>query len=130
MSRELSLASPSSLRDGLYKLWRKFTSAFSTTAHQTGQFWIDGKPIYRKVVDLGALPDTTTKNVAHGLTGIGEIVSLGGIAIDDASEFAAALPLPNDVVALSIGTTNVSVVTASDLSGYDQAYAVVEYTLA
>lgn len=130
MSRELSLASPSSLRDGLYKLWRKFTAAFSTTAHQTGQFWVDGKPIYRKVVDLGALPNNTTKSVAHGLTGLGEIVSLGGIAIDDATAFAAAFPLPSDVVGLAIDTTNVDVTTASDLTAYDQAYAIVEYTLA
>lgn len=129
MSRELSLSSPSSLRDGLYKLWRKFTAAFSTSGQQTGQFWVDGKPIYRKVIDFGALPLTTTKNVAHGLTGVAEIVSLSGIAIDDATTFASALPLPSEVTALTIDTTNVSVTTASDLTAYDQAYVVVEYTL-
>ena len=33
----------------------------------TAERWIDGKPIYRKVIDFGALPDTTTKSVLHGI---------------------------------------------------------------
>lgn len=131
MSRELSSSSPGGMRDGLYKLWRKFTGYFSESAQQTGHFWIDGKPIYRKVLDLGALPSSTSKTVAHGLTGIGEIVSLSGAANDSAaSAFVKALPLPNDVVALAIDTTNVTATTASDLTAYEQCYAVIDYTLA
>lgn len=131
MSRELSLSSPSSIRDSLFKLWRKFTAAFSETAHQTGQFWIDGKPVYRKVIDFGALPNATTKSVAHGLTGIGEIVSLRAIANDSAaSAFVKALPMPTQLDSLAIDTTNVTIVTSADLTAYEQAYAVIEYTLA
>lgn len=131
MSRELSRSSPSSRLDAIYKLWRKFTAYFSETAGQTGHFWIDNKPIYRKVIDLGALPDSTSKNVAHSLTGLGEIVDLRGVANDSSGgDFVKALPLPNDVVALAIDTTNVTVTTASDLTAYEQAYAIIDYTLA
>ena len=130
MSRELSLSSPSGLRDGLFKLWRKFTAAFSTTAGQTGQFWIDGKPIYRKVVDLGALPDSTTKDVAHGLTGIGEIVGLRVVANDSAAgAFVKATIQPSEVDGLVIDVTNVKLSTAGDMTAYEQAYAVIDYTL-
>lgn len=131
MSRDLSSSSPGGLRDGLYKLWRHFTSPFSETTKKTGAFWIDGKPIYRIVVDLGALPSSAAKDVAHGLTGIGEVVSLSGVANDSAAAaFVKALPLPSDVIALAIDATNVTVTTASDLTAYEQAYAVVDYTLA
>lgn len=42
-------------------------NTFSTTEQRIGT-WIDGKLLYRKVVNLGNLPNATTKNVSHGLT--------------------------------------------------------------
>ena len=35
---------------------------YSTTEINTGMKWIDGKPIYRKVVDFGSLPNNTYKD--------------------------------------------------------------------
>jgi hypothetical protein len=34
---------------------------YSTSEVATGETWIDGKPIYRKIIDCGALPNATTK---------------------------------------------------------------------
>lgn len=131
MSREMSLASPSSLRDGLYKLWRKFTASNSTTAIQTGKHWIDNKPIYRKVIDMGALVNAGATTVAHGLSGIGEVVSLTGVANDIATgAFVKALPLPTQIDSLTMGITNVVLTTTTDLTAYEQCYVVIEYTLA
>jgi len=130
MSRELSMSSPGALRDGLYKLWRKFTQPNSTTAIQTGKFWIDGKPIYRKVIDMGALASSGATTVAHGLAGISEVVSLSGVANDIAAgAFVKALPIPNDVLPMTMGVTNIVITSASDLTAYEQCYAIVEYTL-
>ena len=45
----------------------KISSAFtdySMTEQNTGRLWIDGKVIYRKVVNLGSLPNAT-RGVAH-----------------------------------------------------------------
>jgi len=124
------MSSPGALRDGLYKLWRKFTQPNSTTAIQTGKFWIDGKPIYRKVIDMGALASSGATTVAHGLAGISEVVSLSGVANDIAAgAFDKALPIPNDVLPMTMGVTNIVITSASDLTAYEQCYAIVEYTL-
>jgi len=124
------MSSPGALRDGLYKLWRKFTQPNSTTAIQTGKFWIDGKPIYRKVIDMGALASSGATTVAHGLAGISEVVSLSGVANDIAAgAFVKALPIPNDVLPMTMGVTNIVITSASDLTAYEQCYAIVEYTL-
>lgn len=37
----------------------------------TSERWIDGRPIYRKTIDFGALPNNTSKAVAHGISNIG-----------------------------------------------------------
>lgn len=41
---------------------------YSTTEQLTGDVWIDGKPKYRKTINIGALPNNTTKTVAHYVT--------------------------------------------------------------
>ena len=42
------------------------SNIYSTDEIEIGK-WIDNKPIYRKVIDLGVLPDTTVKAVSSGL---------------------------------------------------------------
>jgi len=41
---------------------------YSETEFATNKQWIDGRKIYRKVINFGALPNATTKSVAHGIT--------------------------------------------------------------
>ena len=42
--------------------------------------WIDGKPIYRKVVDLGILPNTITVRIPHNIDNLDRIISMKGMA--------------------------------------------------
>lgn len=63
---------------------------FDTEEHLTGAKWVDGKDVYRKTVDTGALPNTALKTVAHGITGFDTIVALYG-RCDNGS---AMFPLP------------------------------------
>jgi len=46
---------------------------YSTTEKIVGT-WIDGKPVYQKTVYCGALPNNTSKNVAHGISNLGRVV--------------------------------------------------------
>lgn len=107
--------------------------SYSTSEHYTGTVWVDGKKIYRKVVDMGAMPNNTTKSVAHGLTAanISEIVSLTLMASNGPAGSVDAFPVPNNGLATSIGLymglTNVNVVTNSDQSAYS-GQAILEYT--
>lgn len=125
-------AKPGGSRDALYKLWRKFRNNASTSEMRTGSVWIDGKETYRKVIDTGALPNATTKNVAHGITGLGSVVSLRGMADNGTVQ----RPLPyadataNDVVELEAGDTNVTLRAAGDQSAFATSFVVIEYTKA
>jgi hypothetical protein len=54
--------------------------SFSTSEVDTGMTWTDGKKVYKKVIDLGSLPNAVLKTVAHGVTGLDTIISLVGHA--------------------------------------------------
>lgn len=99
----------------------------------TGQRWINGQIIYCRVVDLGALPNATTKNVAHGIATIGTVVLLEGIA-QAAGPTVRALPFAPDPagtvatgIQLSISAANLVIKTAADYST-SNGYAFVWFT--
>lgn len=102
---------------------------YSTDEVDTLLLWVDGKKIYRKVIDVGALPNSTTKQVAHGIT-YDTVISLSGICSNSDNVY---LPLPAVATAsqyaieLSIDVTNVVITTAQDRSAFS-GYVVVEYT--
>lgn len=104
---------------------------YSTSEIDTGKKWIDGKTIYRKVVDCGALPNATTKNVAHGITGLDTVVTLYGAAKDPTSTVHIPLPYSEPTASNTVGIY----IQGSDIrigDGYDYsnltAKVVIEYT--
>ena len=42
--------------------------AYSTDEVLTAERWKDGKPLYKKTIEFGALPNNTTKTVAHNIS--------------------------------------------------------------
>lgn len=104
-----------------------------TTEVDTGKNWINGKRIYRKVVNFGVLPNTTFKDVAHGIATI-EMIMPGfprGIAYNATPAFYT-LPAPyspaTDIVMFSASTTNVRATTYSAGWIAFSAYIEIEYT--
>ena len=98
-------------------------SQYRETEYLTGEIWHDGKPVHRKVVDVGALPDTTTKNVAHGIASIETLVRMSGAA-------QTAVPVLGplaDVAAFRMDATNVIVVTLADQTAYS-GHVIIDYT--
>lgn len=92
--------------------------------------WL-GKPLYRKVIDVGALPDDTTKLVAHNITNIDYIVRFYGTAMGSNNH---TLPLPhvnpktpNYGILLQVSRTNVEIETGHARSDYS-GYVTIEYT--
>jgi hypothetical protein len=55
--------------DANESLWYPLQPLWKTTEHWTGRYK-DGSRVWSKTIDFGALPNTTTKNVAHGITGL------------------------------------------------------------
>ena len=60
-----------------------------------------GKPVYVKVVDCGAMPNTTTKTVNHGIANIDQCISASGIATASSGD-TFSMPY----VSMSDGVTN------------------------
>ena len=118
------MSSPGS-RDG-----KKFEH--DSVEHWTGSNWIDGKPIFRKVVNFGAMPNAANKDVAHGIPteDIDWIVSCEGVAAD--RTFGIFLPLSYPTAAARIelfviGST-IRITTDSDFTNWDECFIILEYT--
>lgn len=104
---------------------------YSTDEVETGMYWIDGKPIYRKVINFGSLPNISQKGVAHGITNLGTIINIFGYA-KSGSTF---LTIPYDYrttgidqnVNIYVNTSNVFARSNWNCSEYS-AVIILEYT--
>lgn len=111
----------------------KISSAFtdySMTEQNTGRLWIDGKAIYRKVVNLGSLPNATPGSVAHGIANLNTVVSLSGFATNGTNFLPLPLARYNNFasqIGLYVDKTNVVVEPGIDRTDYT-GYVVIEYT--
>ena len=95
--------------------------------------WVDGSPLYRKVINFGALPDTSAKNVNHNISNFKRGIKITGYAYS--SQSGNSVPIPyasNSNVAQSIvlycNSTVVGIVTGVDHSIFDECYIILEYT--
>lgn len=107
---------------------------YSTTEQEVGT-WIDGSPVYEKVVDLGALPNNTTKNVAHNISNLGLVISADFSATDGNGQY---IFMPHAVansnyigyqVSVYATSTNIVIEVGSNRSAYS-GYAILRYTKA
>lgn len=91
--------------------------------------WIDGKPIYQKTIDFGALPNNTTKSVTHGISNLDFIVELCGSAKRPSDNTYIKLP-DSPGQDLYVQGANLVVGTNSNKSGYTSTYITIQYTKA
>lgn len=87
---------------------------------------------YRKVINFGALPNTTSKAVAHGITFNANttVTRLYASATDPSTSYIPipyASPTLANNIELSMDGTNVTITTGSDRTGYTICYVVIEY---
>jgi len=99
----------------------------------TNKVWINGKLIYRKIVDLGYLPNNTEKSVPHGITGVTQWITITAMQRpSDGRVYGTPIPSwfqnqYNANMGLYVSPTDVIVQTARDRTT-DIAYAILEYT--
>ena len=110
------------------------TNSYSTNEVKTGGKWIDGKPIYRKVVDFGALPNATIKGVTFDNINADTFVKIEGIAMMTNGGSAITIPFADNSaatqsIAIFVNSTSVSINTGStNRSDYTKCYVTLEYT--
>ena len=108
-------------------------SLYSETERIVGQ-WVDGKPLYQKTIDCGAMPNATTKTVASGLTDE-NVKRIYGFTINSTG---VIIPLPyvdvssNSTVQIHISYLTASheirIMTGADRSGFSTSYVTIQYT--
>ncbi len=106
---------------------------FSATEQAlTGVLWTDAKQVFRKVIDIGGLPNATTKNVAHGITGLDTVIEAEGIALNTSGGTHVQLGRPTagagSQVTINVNATNVQIVTDADLTANDDSHVILLYT--
>ena len=123
----------------------KDTGYYDTSEFVTGQKYFpkpgltslsgqtpDFRQTYRKVINFGALPNTGTTNVAHGLTVDANTIftRIYGAVTDPAGLSFLPLPYASSTAAnnieLSVNNTNVTIITGSNRSAYTITYIVLE----
>lgn len=116
--------------------WTTTAQSYSTTEVDTGATWIDGKPIYKKTIDMGTLPAagaTTTSDVSS--LNIETLVDCRGMAWNPTSRNFRPLPFVGDSMDNML---RVDVQNGSDLriisttggiwGGYTKSYVTLWYT--
>lgn len=106
--------------------------SYSTTEHWTGKYWKDGKKIYSKTIDCGALPNATTKTIAHSISNLGRFTKVEAISTM-ANNNTLMLPYvsPSSLTAqvgFVVDATNIEIRSASDYSTYEFTDVTLEYT--
>lgn len=88
---------------------------------------------FRKVINFGALPNTATKSVAHGIPidSSFTFTRIYGTTSDPVALMYHPLPYSTGVLAnnieLWVDGTNVNITTGMDLTSYTITYIVLEY---
>ena len=106
-----------------------------TTEEQVVGTFIDGKPIYQKTINCGALPNATTKDVDTGLTDVDNVVMISGTSYEVNDSSFDVIPLPH--VSHGATTYNVEmyywknkirIITSFNYSAYTKTFVTVRYT--
>jgi hypothetical protein len=91
------------------------------------------RQVFRKVINFGALPNTATKSVAHGIA-FGDTFTttrIYGSSSDTTGHTYIPLPYasPTDAneIELNVDATNVNVTTGSNRTNFTVTYIILEY---
>lgn len=102
---------------------------YSTTETAVGKW--NNNDLYRKIVNIGSLPNNSSAGIDSGITNLGDVVSMRGYAKDSASiiNLPYASPTSNDSISMwyDIANNKIFVNTKNDKSNFT-GYVVIEYT--
>lgn len=102
---------------------------YSTSEVDSGSKWIDGSAIYKKTVNLGDLPNNTTKTVPHNIANFSTLVRLEGNFTNgtNSAPIPYSAPTATKTVQAYVDATNITIGTGEDRSTYS-GYVTLYYT--
>lgn len=104
---------------------------YSQNEIDTGKIWIDGKKIYRKVINCGVLPDNEEKNIPHNIKDYDTFLSIRGIAIYREAKSFISLPFTSrgdESIKITVFRESVIISTYIVRNYFKESYAILEYT--
>lgn len=104
---------------------------YSQNEIDTGKIWIDGKKIYRKVINCGALPNNSIKRIPLNIVNIEEVINLIVTASSEQDNLVLSLPFYNingDIVTAYKQNNDIVLGSNLDVSYYEKSFAVLTYT--
>lgn len=95
--------------------------------------WTDGKPLYQKTINFGALPNNTSKSVAHNISDLGYVANIKCVAENPVSHIYLPIPFSHRLtignqIQLEVSSTDVSIYTALDRTSFSNCYVTLQYT--
>lgn len=99
---------------------------YSTEEQVIGK-WINGKLLYRKVINLGTLPNTDTVNIPHNIDNLDRIISMRGMAKSPRQNLL--LPFPYSLGKDGFNSDGTVKINAVPINIYEQQGNIVVYTL-
>ena len=104
---------------------------YSQNEIDTGKIWIDGKKIYRKVINCGALPNGEEKNIPHNIKDYDTFLSIRAIAIYREAKSFISLPFAageGESIKITVLGENIIIGTYIVRDYFKESYAILEYT--
>lgn len=106
---------------------------YSTSEVDTKVKWIDGKTIYRKTVNVGAMPNATTTSTNIGASNVSHYIKIEGVAWTSDGNTTIALPFTQTAstsyqISVYISNGDIMITAGDDKSAYTQGYVTVYYT--
>lgn len=103
----------------------------STSEVDTGMKWIDGRTIYQKTFVMGGLKIAGKTTVPHGITNLGMVINIRGIAKEDSIGATINLPHAADqqayTITVYVDNSNVNIQTYANQSGYKTSFVTIQY---
>jgi hypothetical protein len=100
--------------------------------HLTNKVLTNGatiKPVYRKVIDCGTLPNTTAKYISIGESDLDKSWIINGWANNPTTGQTVTIPRPSvDVDATIESNTNIRITTSANYTAFTESYVTIEYT--
>lgn len=99
---------------------------YSTNERVIGK-WINGKPLYEKTFDFGALPNSSQKTVAHNLTNLDIIWIHDALAFNSNEGWGHPVNFGTYCIA-ELSNTSIQISTNGDQTRYNKCYVTLRYT--
>lgn len=115
---------------GLYQNQEFQTGQLLFPSSLTANDQLNQRPLFRMVVNFGALPNTSSTSVAHNIVVNAEFtfIKIYGASFDPVGLTAIPIPYVSATpVYLELTSTDVVITTTSNMSNYTDTIIVIEY---